>query len=102
MLSFQLAIMSVLCPIVPSKLPVETTVIEQTCIVGTATRVEFDKGRVRPATLPQCVTGGSRTGVRIRLVTELRLMKVSSQRFVRLYPCSPTARLLDARHLTHG
>jgi len=35
--------MSVPCPIVPSKLPVETTVIEQACIVGTAARVEFDE-----------------------------------------------------------
>ena len=43
MRSFQLAIISVLCPIVPSKLPVETAFIEQACIVGTATRVEFDE-----------------------------------------------------------
>ncbi|WP_255352895.1 MULTISPECIES: hypothetical protein [Paracoccus] len=43
MLSFQLAIISVLCAIVPSKLPVDTAFIEQACIVGTATRVEFDE-----------------------------------------------------------
>ena len=43
MLSFQFAIMLVPCPIVPSKLPVDTAFIEQACIVGTATRVEFDE-----------------------------------------------------------
>lgn len=43
MRSFQLAIMSVPCPIVPSKLPVDTAFIEQACIVGTAARVEFDE-----------------------------------------------------------